>query len=298
MNESIFLNIASYKDPELLNTVETLIRNAVNPRRLSIAICQQEHPDRFVDFRQPQVQNLRYNYLDSQGVCWARRKAQELYNSQQYFLQIDSHIVMVERWDELMINQIKQVKLTTNNPVVFSAYPAGYQVVGGIRVFNDPVCNQTVLRKDNVFKFHCGEGLDTYPESPVSSPFLNAGFMFGDGIFNRLCKYDPEIYFEGEELLNTVKAFTHGFDLFNPSVHMCWHQYKLWSETDRSKWPLHYSEEDDQQRSIRHWQRNEIAFRKLNEIFSGQRPEELGTTRTLKDYENYIGCSLLKDNSK
>jgi hypothetical protein len=297
MNETIFVNLASYKDPELQNTVETLIKNAVNHKRLSIAVCQQERPDSFINFQQQQVQNLRYNYLDSQGVCWARRKAQELYNNQTYFLQIDSHIVMVERWDEIMIDQIKQAKQMTNNKVVFSAYPAGYQMVDGNREFNDPVCNRTVLRKDDIFKFHCGEGLDSHIDSPVPSPFLNAGFMFGDGVFNRICKYDPEIYFEGEELLNTVKAFTHGFDLFNPSVHMCWHQYKLWNTLDRSKWPLHHSEEDDQQRTVRHWERNEIAVRKLKEIFSGQRPQELGTVKTIQDYENYIGRSLLKDSS-
>lgn len=293
--KTIFVSIASYKDTELVNTVNCLLNNAKYPDRLVIGICQQDAPDQFITFSQPQVKVVNFHYVASQGVCWARRHAQGLYNDEDYFLQIDSHIIMVPEWDEILVQQIDLAKQLTTNKVLFAAYPSGYQIVNEVRRFDSPGHSKTILRNDDFFRFHCGSGMPSDSLIPTPTPFLNAGFLFGDGVFNRLCLYDPDIYFEGEELLNTVKAYTHGFDLFNPSSHMCWHLYKLWSTTDRSSWKLHHNDEDDIQRPIRHWQRDKQSYNKLIEIFSGQRPEELGQVRSLKDYEHYIGRSLLKE---
>jgi len=294
MDKTIFVNIASYKDPELENTVTTLLARAKNPKNISVAICQQDYPEQLKLFLQPQVRTINYHAVDSQGVCWARRQAQNLYNGQDYFLQIDSHIIMIDNWDEVLIDQINQARLLTNNKVIFSAYPSGYRLVNGQRTFDPPMYERTLLRNDNIFRFHCGMGRVETLSQPVPSPYLNAGFMFGDGDFNRLCLYDTDIYFEGEELLNTVKAYTNGFDIFNPNAHMCWHLYKLWHELEKSHNQLHHFDKDDEKRTVRHWERSQRSHDKLVSIFSGQMPQELGTVRTIQDYEAYIGRSILK----
>jgi len=294
---NFFVSIASYKDPELRFTIDSVLLNARRPEIVRIVVCQQDHPDRFITYNHPNVELLNFNYVDSQGVCWARNQICKRYLDEPYFLQLDSHMALVKNWDDIILEQISVVKSKGHAKVIFAAYPTTYTLKNGERTFYNPYNPRTVLREDNVFKFHTGTGGDNNFNEPIPSPYLNAGFMFGDGTFYVDCGYDPEIYFEGEELLNTVKAFTHGYDLFNPSIHISWHLYKDWSASkeDRDSWPLHYKEEDDRLREIRHWERHNKSKNKLIEIFSGMRPEKLGTIRTIQDYESYIGRAILKN---
>lgn len=291
----IFVSIASYKDPELLFTIDTLLAKAKNPCDLRIVVCQQDFPENFKTYDNLSVEFLNYNFIDSQGVCWARKQISDKYTGEEYFLQIDSHIAMAENWDDLMINQILMAREKGSKKIVFSTYPTPYTIENGERQFHTPYIPRTVLREDNVFYFHTGTGGggNNFYE-PIPSPYLNAGCMFGDGSFYIDCAYDSDIYFEGEELLNSLKAFTHGYDLYNPSVHLCWHLYKLWDDTNRESWELHHNERDDKLREVRHWDRNRAAREKLLQIFSGALPNELGNQRSIANYEEYIKRPILK----
>lgn len=294
MNNKIFVSIASYKDPELEFTVNTLIKTATNINNVRVVIAQQQEPDKFIKFDHPAVEVLNYNYVDSQGVCWARKQINDQYHGEEYFLQIDSHIAMAEHWDDLIRSQMEWVTTKGSAKAVFATYPTGYTINEGQRHFHDPYVPRTLLRNDNVFYFQAGVGGDNKFNEPIPSPYLNAGCMFGHGSFYHDCSYDSDIYFEGEELLNTLKAFTHGYDLYNPSVHICWHLYKLWDDPRRDLWQLHHNEWDDVQRPVRHWERHKKAKDKLIKIFSDELPDQLGTARSIKDYESYIGRPLLK----
>ena len=41
----IFIQIASYRDPELVKTVKSAIENSKNPKNLVFGIARQFHPD-------------------------------------------------------------------------------------------------------------------------------------------------------------------------------------------------------------------------------------------------------------
>lgn len=294
-----FVSVAAYRDPELSFTIDSLLTNASDPKSIRIVVCQQDKPENFIKSEHTNVEFLNYNFIDSEGVCWARNKIGQTYNNEEYFLQIDSHTAMKKDWDKLILNQINLVKLKGHKKIVFAAYPTTYKIVDGKRVFLPPYTPRTILRDDNKFKFIMGTGGDNRFKEPIPSPFLNGGFIFGDGSFVKDCMYDPEIYVEGEELLTTLKAFTHGYDLFNPCVHICWHLYKLWDvpKKERDAWPLHYNKEDDNLRPVKHWTRQKISLDKLTKIFSGQMPQELGTVRTIAEYEAYVGRTILNHDS-
>ncbi len=44
-NNKIFIQIASYRDPELVPTIKDCIENAKSPNNLVFCICNQQHPD-------------------------------------------------------------------------------------------------------------------------------------------------------------------------------------------------------------------------------------------------------------
>jgi hypothetical protein len=113
--DKIFVQIASYRDPELIKTIKSAIENAKNPENLVFAIARQFHPDdKFDDLSEYQNDErfrvLDIPYLESKGACWARNQIQQLYKNEKYTLQIDSHMRFAENWDEGMINMVKQLQ--------------------------------------------------------------------------------------------------------------------------------------------------------------------------------------------
>ena len=41
----IFVQIASYRDPQLIPTLDSMLENAKRPKNLRIGICRQYHPE-------------------------------------------------------------------------------------------------------------------------------------------------------------------------------------------------------------------------------------------------------------
>jgi len=88
----IFVNIASYRDPECQWTVKDLFDKAEHPERIFVGICWQcvpiEDDDCFrVETRPKQVRFKKFQAKDSRGVGWARHHSQSLWDGEEFTLQ-------------------------------------------------------------------------------------------------------------------------------------------------------------------------------------------------------------------
>ena len=111
----IFINIAGYRDPELIPTVKDAIKNATQPERLFFGICWQFSPDEPEDFGEstdPLLKDIYLKYIripanQSRGMNWARKLAHGFYRNEcNYYLQIDSHMRFSPGWDNELIRMI------------------------------------------------------------------------------------------------------------------------------------------------------------------------------------------------
>jgi hypothetical protein len=96
-NEKIFVQIASYRDPQLIPTLKDMITNAKKPKNLVFSIARQFSEDDKFDNLDEFKNDSRFRildipYEDAKGVCWARNLTQQLYSGETYTLQIDSHM--------------------------------------------------------------------------------------------------------------------------------------------------------------------------------------------------------------
>ena len=96
--DTIFIQIASYRDPELTKTIASCIRNCSSPERLRFGIVNQyAAEDTFnADLDQYRIDD-RFRIIDvvwheSKGACWARALQQTLYRGETYTMQLDSHM--------------------------------------------------------------------------------------------------------------------------------------------------------------------------------------------------------------
>ena len=81
----IFVNIASYKDTDLVNTINDAIIKAKFPNRVYLGVSEQSE---FENKILPKVKNVRYiyaHYTDSKGTGWHRNEIfKELYNGEEF----------------------------------------------------------------------------------------------------------------------------------------------------------------------------------------------------------------------
>ena len=107
--ETIFISIASYRDPELLPTLRDCLANAKNPDKLRFGICwQHDETETLGEFADDsRFKFIKVPYALAKGACWARSLIQSLYNNKTYYLQLDSHHRFTKNWDATLIKMLK-----------------------------------------------------------------------------------------------------------------------------------------------------------------------------------------------
>ena len=292
----VFLQIASYRDPELLPTIKDCIAKAKCPKNLVFSIAWQHSPDDKWDDLSEYKNDKRFRiidipYLKSEGVCWARHQLQQNYQDEEYTLQLDSHHRFAENWDSELIAMYKDLQSKGYKKPLLTGYIPSYDPD------NDPGARIHVPWKMSFDRFSPEGVIHTTPESidnfkeldtPVKARFYSAHFAFTTGKFVLEVPHDPNYYFHGEEHSISARAYTCGYDLFHPHKVLIWHEY---TRRDKKKqW-------DD----VTTWvAKNEGSFKRNRQLFQmdGEvRTEEFGKydfgkVRSLEDYEKFSGISF------
>ena len=87
---SIFISIASYRDPELIRTIKSAIDNAAKPNELYFGIVVQEFDKDIPDLSWiKNAEILIMHPKDARGAGYARAIAMDRYDNQDYYLQVD-----------------------------------------------------------------------------------------------------------------------------------------------------------------------------------------------------------------
>jgi len=147
--DTIFVQMASYRDPQLIPTLVNMVRQSAHPSALRAVVCWQHASSETIDdffangftFRETRASDNAYlvhemsyggavielidvPHLQSQGVCWARNLIQQHYQYEKYTLQLDSHHRFVERWDAMLINMLESLRERSQKPILTGYLPA------------------------------------------------------------------------------------------------------------------------------------------------------------------------------
>jgi glycosyltransferase involved in cell wall biosynthesis len=297
-NKKIFIQIASYRDPELIPTLRDCIEKSDNPDNLVFSICWQhskddewDNLDEFKDDSRFKIIDV--DYTESKGACWARNTLQQQYDGEQYTLQLDSHHRFIKGWDTELINMLEDLRTKGHEKPLLTSYISSYNPE------TDPKGRTQVPWLMNFDRF-IPEGAifflpATIPDwetrtEPIPARFYSAHFTFSLGSFVVEVPHDPEYYFHGEEISIAVRAYTHGYDLFHPHKIIAWHEYTRKGRT--KQW------DDDKSWHVKNTD-SHLRNRKLFEMDGLEKDidfgiYDFGTVRTLEDYERYAGVSFKK----
>jgi hypothetical protein len=289
---TIFVQIASYRDPELEKTIKNMIEMADRPDKLRFGIARQYSEEDGFDKLEEYREDTRFRILDipyneSNGACWARHLIQQLYKNETYTLQIDSHMRFEKSWDITLIDMIDQLKEDGHEKPLLTGYVSSFDPD------NDPAGRARDPWRMTFDRFIPEGAVFFLPETipnwndldkPVPARFYSAHFCFTLGQFSKEVQHDPEYYFHGEEISIAARAYTHGYDLFHPHRVVIYHEYTRKGRT--KQW-------DDDKKWI---EKNNRSHQKNRQLFGMDGEEQIdfgdfgfGKVRTLRDYERYSG---------
>lgn len=296
MSNTIFVQIASYRDPELLPTIRDCIKNAKHPELLTFGICWQHAAEDTWDDLSEFKNDERFriydiNWTESKGLGWARQITQQLYNGEQFTLQLDSHHRFIHNWDTELLEMMKQ---TGSDKPILTTYGAPYTPGKSLVDPGPYIMVGTKFSSYGTILFypHMMPNFSVLTK-PVPARFVSGHFFFTLGIHCIEYKYDPEIYFAGDEISLSIRSFTLGYDIFHPHKTVVWHEYtregrkKHWDDFNGKETgkPLWHELDGSSKRKLRHLLQEED-----NNIDLGN--FGLGNVRSHSDYELYAGINF------
>jgi hypothetical protein len=208
------------------------------------------------------------------------------YDGESWFLQLDSHHRFADGWDEKVIAQARRTGST--RPIV-TTYAAPFDPGAPERRSLEPMqMNFDRFTPEGIALFRPGVMRDRERrDRPQPARFISAHFFFTTGGFVRDVPYDPDLYFIGEEITLTVRAFTHGYDLFHPTEAIVWHEYTR-EHRGHKHWTDHLL---DNGVPLAWYERDRASLEKVRRFLDAPDvgPYGLGRSRTFADYEAYAG---------
>ena len=290
MKRTIYVQIPAYRDSELPRTIHDLYRKADRPEKIRTVVVWQHGEGESLPRATTSLSNVQiipFPASSSKGPNWARALLQDNYQGEEFTLFLDSHHRFVRGWDEQLVVMYRRLKKRGVRKPIITAYLPSYDP------HREPYGRMCELLKIYPLKREHGMltrltgrplALWKWLKEPIPAHFISLHFLFAEGHFNHEIRFDPEIYFFGDEVLVSLRAFSEGYDMFHPHVIMGWHLY------DRATRVPHW---DDHQK----WSdSNRASYSKMRKIFSGRYDNGyLGNVRSVRDYESYIGTRLIQN---
>jgi hypothetical protein len=292
---SIFVQIASFQDYELPRTIKDCILKVSSDNEIFFGVHSCEVPNLQTtvnDFKNLKIEkSIAPKNL---GVGTARYIANEFYDGQDYYLQIDSHTRFIQDWDKYLIESYLLYKQEGLNPAITS-YPGIYYYEGtqtkfienpspSYISFKNTENDQKQFKLDKILP----QKSELNKDNNIFTKSISGGCIFGSGDIAKI-KPNKKMYNWGEETLTAVRLFTHGFDLLIPQKDTLYHLYYNHSDNIRSQRILPQAIYQKEMNDIVAESNKELNRIITNNIIGDQ---ELGTTRTLAQYEYYAGVNF------
>ena len=231
--DKILVEIATYHDPDLLNTVSSAIRQADHPERVFFSICYQG--DNIEDYNKlKKIPNCKIKHLkesETKGLCYARYLCQQMIEDEKYIYQIDSHMRFIKHWDTEMI---KQLLSFNDKKAIISFYPSDFEEGMESLPVDDKIFDRPTLPTLNFAKEFYDDSyfvkLDSRfaheeQKNRLGSPLIAGGNFFTFATAQKEVPHNPKMCWYGDELPMAIRYFTHGWNNYCPTRSYIYHQY-------------------------------------------------------------------------
>jgi hypothetical protein len=234
---TIFIAMPALDDSELVPTVHDAFAKAKHPEKVFIGVALLYSTRRYVkDFKssiKKYGDQVRYNetkvtarnVLETLGVGRGRKLAANLYSGEDYVLQVDSHTLFPQDWDEKLTELHKEASQSLGlEKVILTGYSGHYHYSEEdtrVPYTDDGRLRYPFIHSEQRFSALIPNWWDVpvpedYPEKFIPCIKFNANFSFGDKFFGEYNGVLEDAVFFEEELTQTINLTAAGFNLVFP----------------------------------------------------------------------------------
>jgi len=231
----IFVSIVSYRDPLLHQTIRNMMEMQSQLTKVTYGIFEQtDYPDS-LEAKHPdlaQNKNVRYKRIDakhSDGVGWGRHINSIQVTDEEFYYQVDSHMLFDKNWDRYLISDFKLgMQQHQTDRIIIDANCGSFRMQDDGTPWIDR--HGAITVKAGYWSFHENYILGAHGEFRESTTdFLHptihlfAGNFFTHTDWIRNVGMNPRIFFEGEEQYMTLASLNAGYKLCAPRQIHCYH---------------------------------------------------------------------------
>ncbi len=256
--QKILVTIAGYYERFQINTMESCLKRAKHPERISFAIAY--HEDHVIDTSHINARVSKYIIPngDKVGVQKPKNILSKMIQDEDFILSIDSHVIMMQDWDEELIKDYEdRVNSAENKNIVISGNFGNSVQVGDLdyhkcldeyfnndKFFNEKITNavEEFIVDGDMRTWDDVKDADYYQVVLNSIPFLTHGhgdnirelnniysgnFSFYPKAWFDKYNFSEEIFFAGDQPETAMNIYTSGYDIWMPRykyhIHMVDH---------------------------------------------------------------------------
>lgn len=290
--ESIFIQLSSYHDYELPNTINSALQNSSGEYEIYFGVHHIYYE--VDDISIPKIPNVRLTVSkapNNLGMGIGRLIAHQHYQNEDYYVQVDSHTRFMPNWDKNFISKIKEYQAAGIKKPLLTAYPKNYWYEDDGSVTIEPSNDPAIIsfhEKPELFKSHRFTSQTAMPNPPgnIYTRSVSGGSIFTVGPF---IEPNPLILAGGEELVIAARAYTHGYDLVLPGGLDIAHLYYNHSRPQNNKRRLVWNDFASEVQPLD--VRSQAEMKRLfldAPIGIGA----FGTERTLEDFGRFVGLDF------
>lgn len=293
---SIFIQISSYRDPELKPTILDAIEKSSGKHKINfgVHVSYLNESEIYV----PKIENLKYEASKAPknvGVGIGRYIAHQFYNNEDFYLQCDSHSRFVENWDEIAINSVLNYQIQGIKKPLLTMYPANYWYLD--ETFTETSSDlldpdyKTIIsfhqKPENFKKLRIPSQTAMPAKGSIFTRSISAGSLFTVGPFMAPNK---DMAFWGEEIIMAARAYTHGYDLVVPDKQYLYHLYYNHEKPELNRRKIFWQDFPEEFERM-NAESQKIVYKVLLEETIGE--GYLGSERTLAEYGRFAGLDFL-----
>lgn len=230
----IFVSICSYRDPLLHYTLESLIENKSDRHEATYSILEQVVYKDSLEKNYPELvarPDVVYKRVDPQfsdGVGWARKVNSLNVRDEDFFYQIDSHMLFDPNWDRYLVEDYKRgVKKSGSKKVVIDGATKTYTLDEHGVPYKHEEPSMTTYAKYFAFDRYSILGVHGH-HVPATKDVMPTIHMFAGNLFTHIdwlenVGINHLSFFDGEEHLLTLSSFEAGYYLYAPTEIRVYH---------------------------------------------------------------------------
>jgi len=238
---TIYLALTAFneRDGFIKLTVGSALSNASIPSRIKFGINYVSSDSCFDDLSEFEnnVQVIYGITPKPLGLGISRCVADSFYNKEDYYLQIDAHMLFAPEWDLHLINAYETLKIQylIEKPIISTFMPWwSMDDLGNIIDYRpgDVNCCQsgnldsgyvdavwTEPRQSGVMNSVCGEDFKEHHS-------ISGHFLFASGAWLEEIGHNPNSVFLGDETMIALRSWTRGYRIFAYGIPLLWHYHK------------------------------------------------------------------------